>query len=171
MKSQNKSFFALFVVSSAFLLTVTVSCKKSNSSGSSSTQMTATVNGSAWASNVPVQALYAQSFGVGAFEVIGGYYKGKDTTAFAIQFNTPFVLHTAISSDTAVLDIGYVNSTTLTEYDGGSTAGHSILTVSSWDSVNHKISGTFSGVLYNVTGGSDSLVVTNGSFSTGYTAQ
>jgi hypothetical protein len=170
MKSQNRSFFALLVVSSAFLLAVTVSCKKSNSS-SSSAQMTATVNGSAWANDVPVQALYAQSFGIGAFEVIGGYYKSGDTTAFAIEFNTPFVLHTAISSDTAIVDIGYINSTTLAEYDGGSTAGHSILMISSWDSVNHKITGTFNGVLYNVTGGSDSLVITNGNFSTGYTVQ
>jgi len=39
------------------------------------------------------------------------------------------------------------------------------------DSVNHKIIGTFSGVLYNVTGGSDSLVITNGTFNTGYTVQ
>ena len=48
---------------------------------------------------------------------------------------------------------------------------HSLLTVNSWDSVNHKISGTFSGVLYNITGGSDSLIVTNGTFTSTYTVQ
>ena len=171
MKLQTRIIFPLFIVGSFSLVTATVGCKKINSSSGAGTQMTATINGTAWANNVPVQGLYTQSFGISAFELVGGYYKGGDTTAFAIQFNSPFVLHTAISSDTASVDIGYVNSTTLAEYDGGSTAGHSLLTISSLDSVNHKIIGTFSGVLYNVTGGSDSLVITNGTFNTGYTVQ
>ena len=167
MKLRNKSFFALFAVGAAFLLTVT-GCKKSSSS-SGSTGLSATISGSVWTSNIPVQGLYSTAGG--AFELIGGYYKSGDTTALAVQFSTPFVLHTAISSDTAGVDIGYVNAKTLTQYDGGAIAGHSILTVSSWDSVNHKISGTFSGVLYNTSGGTDSLIVTNGSFTTSYTVQ
>jgi hypothetical protein len=167
MKLHNKSFFAFFAVSAAFLLTVT-SCKKSSSSSGSS-QLTATISGTAWASNIPVQGIYSTAGS--AFELVGGYYKSGDTTALALQFSTPFVLHTAISSDTAGVDVGYINASTLAQYDGGAIAGHSILTVSSWDSVNHKISGTFSGVLYNTSGGSDSLIVTNGAFSTSYTVQ
>lgn len=168
MKLHNKSFFALFVVGAAFLSAVAVSCNKSNNSTVSG-QMSFSINGTAWTSNIPVQAIYSQSGNV--FEVLAGYYKTGDTTALALQFTTPFVLHTAFSSDTTSLDVGYVNSTPLTQYDGGQITGHSALTISSWDSVNHKISGTFSGVLYNISGGTDSLVITNGSFSTGYTPQ
>ncbi|HEV3325561.1 MAG TPA: hypothetical protein VG052_08140 [Puia sp.] len=167
MKLHNKSFFALIAVSAAFLLTV-ASCKKSNSSSGGS-QLSATISGSAWSSNTPVQGLYVTAGSI--FELVGGYYKSGDTTALAIQFSRPFVLHTAFASDTAGLDIGYINAKTLTQYDGGPQAGHSVLTVNSWDSVNHKISGTFSGVLYNTSGGTDSLIVTNGSFSTSYTVQ
>jgi hypothetical protein len=51
-------------------------------------------------------------------------------------------------------------------FDGGPLAGHSTLTITSYDSIGYKVGGTFSGVLYNITGGSDSLVITNGVFST-----
>lgn len=152
----------------AFFSLVISSCKKSNSS-SSNGQFTATIGSTAWSSNEPVTGLYVSN--ITTFELGGEYLKSGDSTAFAISFAAPFIMHTPISSDTAAVDVGYINATTQAEYDGGGVAGHSILTVSSWDSVNHKISGTFSGVLYNITGGSDSLVVTNGAFSSSYTVQ
>jgi hypothetical protein len=158
----------LALSSFAFFSLVVISCKKSNSS-SSSGQVTATIGSTAWSSNVPTSGLYVTN--ASTFEIGGEYLKSGDTSALAISFLTPFILHGAISSDTAGVDVGYVNATTLAEYDGGGVAGHSLLTISSWDSVNHKISGTFSGVLYNISGGSDSLVVTNGSFTTAYTVQ
>lgn len=46
--------------------------------------------------------------------------------------------------------------------------GHGILTVSSWDSTGGRVAGTFNGVFYNTTTGSDSLIVTNGHFNSGY---
>jgi hypothetical protein len=159
----------LLAVSSFALFSLAViSCKKSNSS-SSSGSFTATIGSTAWTANEPVSGLYVSN--ITTFELGGEYLKTGDSTAFAISFAAPFILHAPISSDTAAVDVGYVNATTQAEYDGGGIAGHSLLTVNSWDTVNHKISGTFSGVLYNITGGSDSLIVTNGAFTSAYTVQ
>jgi hypothetical protein len=158
---------ALVVVSSAFLLAAT-SCKKSNSSNPTGS-MSASVNGTAWASNFPSVGLY--SIAAGEFEIEGSQIKSGDTTALAIAFFTPFVVNRAVGSDTAFIDVGYIDSHTLAEYDGGNIAGHSILTVTSYDSTGKKIAGTFTGVLYNISGGTDSLVITGGTFNSTYTAQ
>ena len=158
--------FSLLVSTALFL---TTSCKKSNSGGGSSNSISATIGGSGWSTTIPTQAIYATNGQ--EFEIIGGSYKAGDTTALAVAFTTPFPLNKPISSEDANVDIGYINAKTLAEYDGGIQAGHSILTVTSWDSVNHKIAGTFTGVLYNTSGGSDSLVVTNGNFNTTYLVQ
>jgi hypothetical protein len=155
------SSFALFSL-------VVISCKKSNSS-SVSGQITATINGTAWSTNVSTSGIYASISD--QFEIIGGSYKSGDTTGVSVSFYDPFPLNTPISSDTSGIDIEYVNQATLAEYDGGIIAGHSLLTITSSDTVNLKISGTFSGVLYNITGGSDSVVVTNGTFTSSYTKQ
>jgi hypothetical protein len=143
------------------------SCKKSNSSSSSNGQFAASVSGTAWASNFPTSGIYSTSGQ--EFEIGGAQYKGGDSTAIALVFFSPITLNKALNSDTATVDVEYVNANTVTEYDGGLIAGHSILTITSYDSVNHKIGGTFTGVLYNISGGSDSVVVTGGSFSSSYT--
>jgi hypothetical protein len=167
MKFSTTSLLTLSAIA-AFSLLLTTSCKKSNSS-SGGGGLTATVSGTAWATTVPTQAIYSKS--VGEFQIVGGQYKSGDSTGISVAFGTPFPLHTAFSSDTAFVDVEYVNVKTLAQYDGGLLSGHSIITVSSWDSVNHKIVGTYSGVLYNTGNPADSLVVTNGTFSTAYTAE
>jgi hypothetical protein len=158
---------ALIVVSSAFLLAAT-GCKKSNSSNPTGS-MSASVNGTAWVGNVPSIGLY--SIAAGEFELEGSQLKSGDTTALALAFFTPFVVNRAFSSDTASVDVGYIDSHTLNEYDGGNIAGHSVVTITSYDSTGKKIAGTFSGVLYNISGGTDSLVITGGVFNSTYTAQ
>jgi hypothetical protein len=167
MKLTTTSLLTVSILAAATFF-MAISCKKSNNSTGGG-GLSATISGTAWASTVPSQAIFAKT--LGEFEIIGGQYKSGDSTGLSLAFGTPFPLHTAISSDTAFLDVSYVNVKTLAQYDGGLLAGHSILTVSAWDSVNHKISGTFTGVLYNVSSGSDSLVVTNGTFNTAYTVQ
>ena len=47
--------------------------------------------------------------------------------------------------------------------------GHGSLTITSWDSTAKRIAGTFDGVFYNVTTGSDSLTISNGRFNSAYT--
>jgi len=48
--------------------------------------------------------------------------------------------------------------------------GHGTLTITSWDSTGQRIAGTFSGVLYNLTTGSDSVTVTDGKFNSAYSS-
>jgi len=171
MKLQTRIFFPLFIIGSFSLVTATVGCKKSNSSSGSggSNSISATIGGSAWNTTVPTQTIYSNFSSV--FEIGGGSVKSGDTTTMAVTIGTPFPLHTPISSDTAEVDLLYSNLHTQAGYDGGAQAGHCLITVTSWDSVNHKIAGTFTGVMYNFTGGTDSLVVTNGNFNTAYSIQ
>jgi hypothetical protein len=167
MKFSCNRALALVVISSTFLLAAT-SCKKSNSGGGSA-GVSASINGAAWTSNFPTTGIYSTLSS--EFEIAGIQFKGGDSTAVALAFLGPVVLNHAMSSDTAAVDLGYVDIHNQIEYDGGISAGHSILTITSYDSTGHKIAGKFTGVLYNISGGSDSLVITNGSFNTSFTAQ
>jgi hypothetical protein len=55
-----------------------------------------------------------------------------------------------------------------TEYDAYSTEGQFQLTVTSLDSMGHKIGGTFSATGHSLISYNDSVVITNGKFSTAY---
>ena len=159
---------AVIVVSSATLLAFT-SCSKSNNNGSSAA-ITATVGGSAWANNFPVQGVYS-TLG-GAFVVGGVQVKSGDSTAFEVSFGAPVTLNKPLTSDGVIVDVGYIVEKTQTFYDGSPVSGgHSTVTVTSYDSTGHKVSGTFSGVLYNENNANDSVVVTNGNFSATYLIQ
>jgi hypothetical protein len=169
MKFTNRPIFVCLASASIFFLVISVGCKKSNSNNGVSGQVSASVNGTAWANNVSTQGVYATS--AGEFQILGASYKSGDSTGIVVTFTTPFTLGNPMNSDTGYVDVAYLDTKTQQEYDGGFIAGHSILTVSSWDSTNLKVAGTFSGVLYNITGGSDSLVITGGTFNSVYTKQ
>jgi hypothetical protein len=158
---------ALLVISSAFL--TAAGCKKSNSSNNNSVQLSATVGGNSFQANVAA-GIYSQSGNL--FEVAGYEIKSGDTTGMAIYFDGPTSaqLNLPVNSDTAYVDLQYTDSKSGFTYDGGQVAGRSLLTVTAWDSVHLAITGTFSGVLYNIGNGQDSLMITNGQFSTTYTA-
>ncbi|HUB60763.1 MAG TPA: hypothetical protein VL978_08675 [Puia sp.] len=155
----------LAVISFVFLLAAT-SCKKSNNSSSGS-GISATIGSKSWsAAASATTGIYVSSeyqFQIGAAQIVSG-----DTTAVILYFGTPFTVGRPMNSDTTFVDINYIDSKTLDLYDGGNEAGWSILTVTSYDSTNRTVGGTFNGVLYNLNG-SDSLVISNGKFSTGYT--
>src|SRR6185312_3219962 len=165
MKFQCNRVLSAAIVGASILFAVT-SCKKS-STGSAA--MSATINGGAWASSFPVAGGHTSQGDT--YELGAAQYKNSDSTILAVGFNGPVVLNQAFSSDTTTLDIAYQDIKAQVQYDGVSGHGFSILTVTSLDSVNHKIAGTFSGVLYNDFGGGDSVVVTNGRFSAPYLAQ
>jgi hypothetical protein len=167
MKFSFNRTMALLVISSAFFLAAT-SCKKSNSSSNGSTQLSATVGGNSFQPNAAA-GIYSTSDGL--FELAAYEIKSGDTTGMAIYFDAPLPsqMNLPISSDTAYVDVQYTDSKSGFTYDGGQIAGHSLLTVTAWDSVHLKVTGTFSGVVYNIVNGSDSLIVTNGQFSTAYT--
>jgi hypothetical protein len=159
---------ALLVISSAFLLAVT-GCKKSNSSNSG-TAISATINGTAWSSNLGTLGFYV-SGGIsgGEFDIEGGQLKSGDTTAFDLTFLSPFTLNQAVSSDTSEISILYSDVKTTNTYEGTFGVGHFDLTITAYDSTGKTIGGTFSGVLYNVLSSTDSIEVTNGKFNSSFT--
>jgi hypothetical protein len=168
MKLSINRAMAVIVISSATLLAVT-SCSKSNNSGSSA-GITATIGGSAWANNFPVQGVYSTIGGV--FAVGGVQVKSGDSTAFEVGFGNPITLNKALTSDGVIVDVEYIVEKTQAIYDGSPVSGgHSTVTVTSYDSTGHKVGGTFSGVLYNENNANDSVVVTNGNFSSTYLIQ
>jgi hypothetical protein len=168
MKILSQRTMALLVISSTFIFAA-ASCKKSNSGSSTNNnaQLSASVNGSSWANSFPLGAVY--SVGASNFQILGIQLKGGDSTGLGLIFLAPITVNQMISSDSGWVDVEYVNSDSI--FDGGHTAGHSVLTVTSYDPVDGKIAGTFSGVLYNISGGTDSLIIANGSFTTSYTTQ
>jgi hypothetical protein len=171
MKFSFNRAMALTVLSFTFLLAAT-SCKKSNNSNSSSAGITATVGGTAWANNFPVEGFYSSA--ESAFLVDGVQVKSGDSTGFEVGFGAPITLNKALTSDGIIVDVVYVVEKSQTVYDGSSIGGgngHSIVTVTSYDSTGHKVSGTFSGVLYNQLNANDSVVVTSGNFSSSYVVQ
>jgi hypothetical protein len=55
------------------------------------------------------------------------------------------VVNKALMSDSGYsIDVQYQVSHTGALYDGGALAGHTIVTITSYDSTNFKIAGTFS---------------------------
>ena len=163
-------FHVNYPIVPAILLSVAllsaIGCKKSSSNTGGSGKLSATVSGSAWASNYLLLSTYDTGIGSGDFDLVGIQLKNGDTTAVTVQFMSPVVLNKAFSSDSSYIQVTYEDNLK-NEYDGGfGIGGHSVVMVTSYDSTGHKIAGTFSGVLYDYNG--DSLIVTNGAFNTSF---
>ena len=161
---------AVFVVS---LVSVggLVSCSKNSSSTTTSDgTLTATVNGTAYSAKSYVVAGYLSAYG--QLIVQGDSIRSNDTTE--IQVAMPYIpaVNVAVTTDSSQ----YMGLTYLTpgkEYDAyfGLSASHGTLTLTGEDTVNHRVAGTFSGVLYNIVNSNDSVVITNGAFSSTYQVQ
>jgi hypothetical protein len=162
-------FPAATVIVLSVSLLATTGCKKSNSS--SSGNFTATINGTSWVSNIPETGELISSAAI--FELGGIQYKNGDSTAIALTFSAHAHFGNPLNStdSTELVDLGYVDLKTKTAYDGGTIAGHSIITITSYDSVAGKIDGQFSGVVYNISGGSDSLIISGGIFNTTFVSR
>jgi hypothetical protein len=147
------------------LIAISVGCKKSNTISNSSS-ISATMGSSNMSiSGANESTWYSTDSSV--FEMGGLYVNGKDTTVLAIQLVPPFTIGTPVT-DWRSVSIDYYNYSTTADYYAGDGLGHFSLTVSSQDTINHRIVGTFSGTLYNGISGTDSMVVTNGKFNTAY---
>lgn len=150
------------------------SCSKNNSSSyQTDGTLTATVNGSAYSAKSYVVAGYLSSYDY--ILVQGDSITGSDTTM--LQLTIPYLLpvNQAISIDSSA----YLGTLGLT-YQTGSKQysayyaflnSHGTITLTTADTVNHRLIGTFSGVLYNNSNGNDSVVVTNGAFNSIYQVQ
>ena len=161
--------FPLLVFSavSIFALFTATSCKKSSSS-SSGNSLSATISTSAFNPST-TQGVYSATGQI--WDIAGFTGKSGDTTGIEIIFFSPITLNKAFKTDTTAASVDYLTSTTITgkDYDASQGNGTATLTITSLDTVGHKISGTFTGVLY--ASSSDSVVVTNGKFSTSYTPE
>jgi hypothetical protein len=154
------SFFAFFAL-------IVSSCKKSNS-GTSNGSISATYGTTNFQSSNTIGFYYSSH---NTFDLIGYTITSGDSIVTEIGLTTPFQLNTPISSDTALSDfVNYYDSKGTLNYYNGYYIGYSpvIITVTSWDSVNKKITGTFSGTLYGA--GNDSVATTKGQFNLNYIA-
>jgi hypothetical protein len=151
-----------------------VACQKGTQTSGYVTQgtLTATVGSTSYAPSL-TEAVYSPVT-YSTFAVIG-LQPAKDSTFLRVELPlTGFTIGTPFSSDTAVSSgLSWFDSERTYEYDAvfGNAASHSLMNITSWDSVNRKVAGTFSGVLYNINNASDSIVITNGAFNTSYTEE
>jgi hypothetical protein len=151
-----------------------VACQKGTQTTGYQSQgtLTATVGSTNYAPSL-TEAVYSP-ITYTTFAVIG-LQPAKDSTYLRVELPlNGFTIGTPFSSDTAVSSgLSWFDSQRTYEYDAlfGNFGSHSLIDITSWDSVNRKVAGTFSGVLYNINNGSDSIVITNGTFNTSYTEE
>ena len=147
-------------------------CSKNNSSSTTTTDgtMTATVNGTAYTAKAYVIAGYLSTYG--QIIVQGDSINNKDTTEIQIAMPYPPAVNVPISTDsTQFAAVTYIRGGV--EYDAFNGYGysHGVITLTTADTVNHRLVGTFSGVVYSTALSTDSVVLTNGTFNTTYSVQ
>ncbi|HEV2478427.1 MAG TPA: hypothetical protein VGS79_02135 [Puia sp.] len=147
------------------------SCSKNNSTSyTTDGTLTATVNGAAYSAKSYVVAGYLTTYG--QVIVQGDSIVGRDTTE--IQVAMPYIpaVNAAVYTDSTQF-AGLTYKVPGKEYDAyyGLGFSHGVVTLSSADTVNHKVAGSFSGVLYNIVNSNDSIVITNGAFTSSYQVQ
>lgn len=144
------------------------SCSKNNSTGyQTAGTMSATVNGAAYSAKTYVVAGYLTTYG--QLIVRGDSIVGSDTTE--VQVAMPYIpaVNTPVYTDSSQY-AGLSYKVPGKEYDAyyGLGFSHGVITLNSADTVNHKVVGSFSGVLYNIVNSADSVVITNGAFNSNY---
>jgi hypothetical protein len=161
--SKNNGLFRSFIVAFVVGLLFTLGCKKSNN-GPAST-VTATIGDSTFdvgtVSAVRVQQIFSVSL------------IGPDRVhSLEFGFAVPFQLNTPLTLDAPNVAYAWEIPYAPYHYVAGqyeTPAGSASITVSSWDSVTHRIAGTFTGEVYS--GPGDSLAITNGQFNVTYSVQ
>jgi hypothetical protein len=148
-----------------FALLSTTSCKKSSSGSSAGMTATLSGTGSGFVAKSTVGA-YSQSSGYIA--VAGIMPKTADSVILEVDISDTAKLNTPMpTAQWQSEGIYYYAVEAFTDYEAWYGSGHGSITVTSWDQTNHKIAGTFTATMLNQAG-SDSIVVTNGTFNTSY---
>lgn len=165
----------LALSSFAFFSLVMISCKKSNSSSGASGTISASIHDSTF------QSQAANSDGVYSSSqngyLLNGVYTGKtDTSIVQIYIQGPIRVGAAVNTDTVGSFVAYYDVNNSFDWQaGGAGGGTAIYTVTSLDTTNHTIAGTFSGSLYDLlnTSGTtvDSVNMTGGKFNLTYIVQ
>ena len=134
-------------------------CHKSG--GHASPTVTAAVGDSLFSSGRVTATL-----AYGQFSIVANS-PAQDQT-LTVSFTEPFQLNVPFNADFAKASVGYLTlNDTLIYNSNYGTPSRAQMAITAWDSVNHRIAGYFSGVLY--ADKKDSLRVTSGSFNLGYT--
>lgn len=140
-------------------LIFTTSCKKSNNNSPSG--ISASINGTVYQPGT-VQAIDS----INTVAIIG--FKIADTSSLDVEFPDTVSLNKPLN----ISSLSYVAySKGFTGFDSWETNAHGTLTVTTLDKTNKKVAGQFSGVLYSMSGGVDSIVITNGQFNASYIAK
>ena len=135
-------------------------CKK-NKDSSDSGKFSATINGTAW------QPSKANAIHVNDFITIDGLQvQSNDTLALSLDIPDTANVNMPVSFEDGRLT--YTKSKSGAIYISWGNASHGSTTISGWDKANKKVSGKFSGVVYSIFGGTDSIVITNGQFNINY---
>lgn len=163
MQFKNFALFSLSVLIGLSLFTT--SCKKSNNS-SSSAALSATFRDTTFSSSSGIVAVYFKDNQY--WDIAGFAVKGGDSSGIEIEINSPVTVNSPITANNGTYIDYYHNGN---DYYAAVGTGNTAMMVTSLDTVNHKISGTFSGMLYNFGNGSDSSMMTNGKFNTTYLVQ
>jgi hypothetical protein len=159
----NKPLVAI-LASTIFLSFIQTGCKKS--SNGSGAAISANLGSSSFNSQSD-QAFYSKSQG---YFVIGGYtISGGDTSVIELDLTSNVTLNTAVSFANGQ-SVYYYDSKGQFSYSGDASSGHGTVTITKWDTVGLKVSGTFTGVLPSDINASDSLSV-SGTFNVSYVAE
>jgi len=150
-----------YTVPALFVLFAISACSK-NSSSTPSSGVSATAGSSKYQSTTSVGAYSAS---LGELTIFSYSGSGSDSTALQIDIPWPPVVNQVLPAD-SLLTLSYTARST--EYDAYSLAGRLQLTVTSLDSTGHKLSGTFSAIAHSTANVNDSVVISNGKFSTAY---
>ncbi|HVU96253.1 MAG TPA: hypothetical protein VHE34_13575 [Puia sp.] len=147
----------------AFLLFFSFAgCSKSNNN-SPSGSFSATIGPTSYQGTT---TLGAYSYGLGELAIVSYSQRTNDTSAFQVTMPWPAKAFNQVLPADTLLTLSYTAKGT--EYDAWSTEDQLQLTITSIDSIGHKIAGSFTATGHSAANFNDSVVITNGKFSTSY---
>jgi hypothetical protein len=146
-----------------------IGCKKSSNSISSNSAFSAIVDDTTFTPATNGTGAVYTSLGK-QFDIYSYLLRSKDTVSLDVSIFEPFTVNQPIDPTANASSILYYDFTGEPFFNGVGM-GKTTITVTSLDTVNHKIAGTFSGNLYENNGSGDSVIVANGTFNTTYLVQ
>jgi hypothetical protein len=172
MRSKPLNLLFSTAVALVFVGMLTSGCKKHNSSPpppSPPSQFSAVVDGSVY---------HAGRSGISSYLLSDSLFAvmGEDTinnTTLMVNFSGPFVINVPFTTGATAALVSFEYNQTSAVYEArGQNYSHATITITTYDTVNLNVAGTFSGVLYadQNPGAMDSVVVTAGSFNAYYPA-
>jgi hypothetical protein len=154
----------LLAVAGIALAAFISSCSKSTGAGAGYNPFTAAVNGNSFASD-NLTGVYDKPNS--RIQITSTQFMVDDTVNLIINIPYNSVVNKQVPNWPDVLQYGHSKGfDTVGYYSSSRGKGRQSLTLAFWDTTNHRIGGTFNGILYSVKG--DSVSVTGGRFNATY---